>query len=96
MPGEVKRCDSCGQELRRSKEYAGEYIATEYYGFHFCSSIFEICRNSFAIKLWEAAQARKQAERKTESTSPEASEGQRKLVEDLTGKVDSSHLRDMR
>ena len=74
------QCDECGKEVTGICEYPNAY------GFRFCSPLDvtpeeESCEEKFDRKLWEKAQADKQAEHKTESAAPEASGDQAEMVE---------------
>jgi len=68
------QCAECETELQGK-----DYLLV--YGFYFCVAgapenkfvTVSYCKEKFERKLWQAAQADKQAERKTESAAPEAS-----------------------
>jgi len=59
-------CDWCSKEINTKN--GNSFFSNR--GFKFCS---RNCEYLFGDKLWEKAQADKQAERKTESAAPEAS-----------------------
>jgi len=77
------QCDNCGQEIRRYKggDQKGEYMVTEFFGFNFCESLYGTCLNGFTIKLYQAAQASKEAKQKAASEAHEASVNTAAMVE---------------
>jgi len=84
------QCDNCGKEVIVNEfgNIKPDGVWPNAYGFIFCGFdptqkdiSQETCQEIFERKLWEKAQADKQAEHKTESAAPEASGDQAEMVE---------------